>query len=167
MKIKGFTLIELLITIVILVGLSSMGIASYAYLIRKNEQQMIIDQLKTAVQYAKIQAITLGNPVYLAPLDTNLDWSNGAILYTFNKKTNKSELVYQWQWHHPQWSITWTGINFAHKIMFTNNPANAISNGHFTLVNFQTGKQTVIILNRLGRIRVTSQKLRETSSRTT
>jgi prepilin-type N-terminal cleavage/methylation domain-containing protein len=156
MKIKGFTLLELLITLVLLVTLSTLSVVSYSYLLRKNEQQTIVDELRTAVQYAKIQALILGHPVTLAPLDASLNWSNGLVLSSWNKKTNKMEVLYQWQWHHPCWSLTWIGARSTDKVIFSNNPASAISNGRFTLMNPETHKTVVIILNRLGRIRIGS-----------
>lgn len=155
-KIKGFTLFELLITIMLLVSLSSMAIASYSYFLRKNEQQVIKDNLKKAVQYARMQALILDTTVFLAPLADSLNWVNGLILGTKNKKTNKIKILYQWQWHHAHWELSWVGAQTGNRIIFSNNPLSAMSNGHFTLRNRETNKQTVIILNRLGRIRETN-----------
>lgn len=155
MKIKGFTLMELLITISVFVVLSIIGIASYAYLLQKNEQQTIVDALRTAIQYAKIQAIIHNNPVYLVPLEVTGDWSKGMALNFLNKKTNQTELIYQWKWNHPNWSLSWSGVNAANRISCANNPTQAISNGHFNLINKQSKEHVTIILNRLGRIKVT------------
>ncbi|MBI2785081.1 MAG: GspH/FimT family pseudopilin [Legionella longbeachae] len=157
MKTKGFTLLELLITTVIFIGLSLIGITSYSCLVHKNEQSTLVDELQRVIQYAKIQAIILGNPVYLVPLDASLNWSNGLILTTLNQKTEQMDLIYQWQWHHPQWNLNWVGVNSINKIIFSNNPAQAISNGRFILTNKYTKDKVTIILNRLGRLRVTSQ----------
>ena len=157
MKIKGFTLLELLITMFLFIILSFIGIASYSYLLNKNEQQTIIDELRTAIQYAKFQANILGHPVHLAPLDGSLNWTKGMALSVLNKQNNKMELIYQWQWQHPRWNLNWEGVRSTDKIIFSNNPIQAISNGHFTLVNTHTHEQIVIILNRLGRVRVSSQ----------
>lgn len=154
MKKKGFTLVELLISLVIFIGLSTLGIASYSYIVRKNEQQTIVDELRTAVQYAKIQAVIRGETISLGPSDSSFNWANGLQLTTWNKKTQTRELLYQWQWHHLRWSLTWNGVRSLNRVIFSNNPANAISNGHFTLENFDTHQQLVIILNRLGRIKL-------------
>lgn len=152
---KGFTLLELLITTILLAALSTMGLASYTYLIQRNEQQTIIDELKVAVQYAKIQAIISGGTVSLSSGDeTSLNWANGMVLTALNKTTHKIEQLYRWQWHHPRWALNWKGAFSAEKITFSNNPTQAISNGRFTLTNTQTNQQKVLILNRLGRLRV-------------
>lgn len=156
MKVKGFTLFELLITISLLLSLSIVGIGSYTYFMRKNEQKALIDELRTAIQYAKMQAIILGNSVYLAPLDISSSWSKGMVLNFLNKKTNKIELIYQWQWSHPRWDLNWEGVSLTNKIVFSTHPGQAISNGRFILINKDTHEQVVIILNRLGRIRVSN-----------
>ena len=153
-KKNGFTFIEMLITLVILAVLSTLTVSSYSYFLQKNEEQIIEDELRTAVQYSKMQAINLAKPVFLQPLDASLNWSNGVALSTLNKQTNKTELLYQWQWHHPRWGVTWTGVRIYNKVTFSNNPISAISNGRFTLTNLDTHQQVIIILNRLGRTRV-------------
>lgn len=156
MKLKGFTLIEVLITLILLAGLSLLSFSSSSFLRHKNERQLIIDELRTAVQYAKIQAINLGHPVSLSPFDIQLNWSKGMILTQHNSKTNKTDILYQWQWHHPHWNITWSGINSPNRIILSNNPISAISNGKFILIDLYTKERVVIILNKLGRIRVKS-----------
>jgi Tfp pilus assembly protein FimT len=90
-------------------------------------------------------------------LDASLNWSKGIILNTLNEKNNQMERIYQWQWAHPRWGLDWEGVRSKDKITFSNNPAQAISNGHFTLKNAQTHEQIVIILNKLGRVRITSR----------
>jgi Tfp pilus assembly protein FimT len=156
-KIIGFTLLELLITMAVFVGLSIIGIGSYNYFIQNNEQHIIIDELRTAIQYAKVQAMIKGNPVFLAPLDVSTNWSTGMSLNFLNKKTNQAEIIYQWQWSHPRWILNWVGVSSNNKIIFSNNPTQAISNGHFNLINKTTHEQVTLILNRLGRIRVRGQ----------
>ncbi|MDR3442361.1 MAG: GspH/FimT family pseudopilin [Legionella sp.] len=156
MKLKGFTLIELMITVVVVAVLSTIGIASYTYLLRKNEQQTILDELRTAVQFAKIQAMITGRPVYLSPVDALSGWSNGLKLSALNQQTHKMDLLYQWQWQHPRWRLTWKGAQASDKIVVSNNPATAITNGRFSLVNVDSHQHVGIILNRLGRIRLSN-----------
>ncbi|KTD15618.1 Tfp type 4 fimbrial pilin related signal peptide protein domain protein [Legionella gratiana] len=156
MKAIGFTLLELLITMTLVVALLMISISSYSYFIKKNEQQVIIDELRTALQYAKIQAMILDKPVFLVPLDTSMNWSKGITLNYLNKKTNQLELIYQWQWNYQHWSLNWVGVSSKDKIIFSNNPTQAISNGRFNLINNNTQEQMTLILNRLGRIRVSN-----------
>lgn len=153
MNKNGFTLLESLITLIVVIGLITLGIASYSYIVRKNEQQTIVDELRTAVQYAKLQAVIRGETISLGPLNSSFNWANGLKLTSWNKRTQTNELLYQWQWRHVRWSLTWQGARSLKRVTFSNNPANAISNGHFTLENLDTHQQVVIILNRLGRIK--------------
>ena len=157
MKLNGFTLVETLIILIMISILTLISVTSASFLIHKNERQTIVDEIRTAIQYAKMQAISLGHPVSLMPLDVELNWSKGMILTQQNNKTNTTAILYQWQWHHPRWNITWSGINSPNKITLSNNPISAISNGTFVLFDSYTKERVVLILNRLGRVKITSQ----------
>ena len=135
MKIKGFTLIEVLIALICFAGLSLFGVISASFLKYKHERQIIVDEIQTAIHYAKIQAVTRGNPVYLIPFDQTDNWSKGMKLIQYNSKKNTIDLLYQWEWHHPRWSITWNGVSSLNKIILSNNPGSAISNGKFVISN--------------------------------
>jgi prepilin-type N-terminal cleavage/methylation domain-containing protein len=150
---SGFTLMELIVTVIVFSVLALISISSSLYLTEKNEQQKIVDALRTIVQYAKIQAIQLGNPVYLLPLDPKSDWSKGLMLSSKNKTSHQMETLYQWQWHHPRWNLLWSGVHYKDKITFSNNPITAMSNGTFHLTNKRTQQGVDIVLNRLGRVR--------------
>jgi len=153
-KVNGFTLIEMLFTLMFIAVLSLFSVTSASFLVHKNEQQTIVDEIKTAIQYAKTQAVSLGHPVSLSPNDKELNWSKGVILTRMQSKTGNNPVLYQWNWHHPRWDITWAGMNSPHKIILSNNPVSAISNGHFVLFNTRTKERVELILNRLGRIRI-------------
>lgn len=154
MKIKGFTLLELLITMSLLLVVSTLSVVSYSYLLRKNEQQVLIDELKIALHYAKTQAFILGKTVFLNSIDDTPNWANGMFLSSLNYKTQRLERIHQWQWHHPRFSLTWDGVRIANQLSFSPNHARAISNGRFILMNHETRQQIIIILNRLGRVRI-------------
>lgn len=157
-KINGFTLIEMLFTLMLIAILSIFSLTSASFIMYKNDQQTIVDEIRTAIQYAKNQAVILGHPVSLSPGDKELNWSKGIILSRMQSKTGKSPVLYQWSWHHPHWNITWSGMNSPHKISLSNNPVSAISNGHFVLFNTRTKERVELILNRLGRIRIKSME---------
>lgn len=150
---SGFTLMELIITLIVFSILALISINSSLYLTEKNEQQKIVDELRTIVQYARIQAIQLGAPVYLLPLDPGSDWSKGLILSSKTKTSHQMETLSQWQWHHPRWNLVWSGVRSNDKITFSNNPVTAISNGTFHLTNKRTQQGVDMVLNRLGRVR--------------
>lgn len=151
---KGYTLIETLLGLALLAVLFVFSVMSYSSFMHRNDKQTLIDEINVAVQYAKAQAILLGNPVYLAPLSSTFNWSEGMVLNQLNKHSGKMELLFQWQFHHPNWRMSWSGVNAAKNITLSNNPAKAISNGQFVLTNNHTKEEVVIILNRLGRIRI-------------
>lgn len=150
---KGFTLLELLIVLSIVGIISLFSMASYSLLLEKNEEQIIVDDIKSAIHYARIQAVSYGHQVTLTPLDAHSDWSKGIKITQLDKKTNKELVVHQWQWPRRKWSLIWSGVN-SEKIIFSNNPVNAISNGTFTLSSLPSKKKKIIVLNRIGRIRV-------------
>lgn len=156
MKIKGFTLIEILITLICFVGLSLFSVISASFLKYKHEQQIIVDEIKTAIHYAKIQAVVRGRPVYLVPFDQEDNWSKGMKLTQYNDNKKAMDVLYQWEWHHPRWSITWNGVSSLNKITLSNSPGSAISNGKFVVSNPYTQEHMIIVLNRLGRIKIKS-----------
>lgn len=159
MKIKGFTLIELVIVLAVLALLSLLSTGSSTQLISNNEKQAVIDDIRTLVQYARIQAVSNGHQVYLSPLNPDLNWSKGIILSRFNPHLNREEVIHTRQWNLRYWEVSWSGVNTGKKIIFANNTSNSISNGTFTLSNVRTHDKISITLNRVGRIRV-SQKYR-------
>lgn len=151
---KGFTFLELLITLSVVLILSIIGITSYSSLRQKNELQVIEDELKTVIHYAKIQSIILDKSVSLSPSSSSLNWAKGIKLSALNKKTGELKLLYQWQWQHPRWHITWRGVHSSNSLNFSKHLTHAISNGQFIVVNLDTHQKVIMILNRLGRIRV-------------
>ena len=154
MSKNGFTLIELMVTLVLVIVVTTLATYTSADFLKRNEQQVIMDELRTAIQYAKLQAIHLGQPVYLTALDAHMNWALGAKLSIHNYKTKTTEDIFQWQWNHPNWFIEWRGANRTNTIVFSSNTTQAISNGHFTITNRYKQDRIKIILNKLGRVRV-------------
>ncbi|MCW8437605.1 GspH/FimT family pseudopilin [Legionella pneumophila] len=154
MKITGFTLLETMLTLALLVGLLLLGSWSFFSLIQNNARETLVNSIKTAIQYSKIQAIHLGHPIYLLPFGSNENWSRGMVLAKLNQTTNKTELIHQWQWSSNSWNINWKGVDSNHRIIISNIPNRAMSNGKFILNNKRTNEKVVVTLNRLGRVRV-------------
>lgn len=150
---NGFTLMELICTLAVLSLLTFLGIASTSDLLKRNEQQIILDELNTAIKYAKMQAIHINKPMYLFSLNDQGNWAKGMRLQIRNIKTQQFELIHQWQWHHPQWLISWSGINGSDFLQVPSNPSTAIANGSFDLYNIGTGKHLFLKINRLGRVK--------------
>lgn len=138
---------ELSITLAAVGILATVGLTTNAYFTQKNEQQRLVDDLKNAIEFSKLQAIQLGKPVTLEPIDPNQNWAQGLVLNT------KEKVLYQWQWHYPLWILQWVGVRSTNKITFSNNPVNAISNGTFHLSHVGSNLGVDLVLNRLGRVR--------------
>ncbi|CZJ03061.1 Tfp pilus assembly protein FimT [Legionella pneumophila] len=154
MKIIGFTLLETMLALALLLGLLLLGSWSFFSLIQSNERESLVNSIKTAIQYSKIQAIHLGHPIYLLPFGSNENWSRGMVLAKLNRKSNKTVLIYQWQWSSNSWNINWKGVDSNHRIIISNIPNRAMSNGKFILNNRRTNEKIVVTLNKLGRVRV-------------
>jgi type IV fimbrial biogenesis protein FimT len=151
---KGFTLLELLFVLFIISILSLIGIFSSYSLVSKTEQQIVLDSLRSAIQYAKIKAIYSGKTVFLSSLDDNANWNEGVKLTQVNRMTQQVSLIHEWQWHYPHWVIDWVGASSSKYIMISADPTNAISNGHFTVFNPYTTERVHLVLNRLGRVNI-------------
>lgn len=150
-KDKGYTLIELLFVLGVFSALCFFSISSLTGLRHRNEEQVILDEIKSAIQFAKIQAVNLKQPLYLSALDSN--WSEGIGLFRMDYKSLKKILVQQWSWKHTSWDMTWSGVSGGKQIIIFSDIAQSMSNGRFILKNTQTRKQIVLTLNRLGRIK--------------
>lgn len=147
---KGFTLLEMIMVLFIVSILSFIGIQSMPNFMSRNEKEILIDEIKMAVDYAKTRSVNAGKRLKLLPLDNDLNWSKGAQL--LEVKTQKIDHV--WQWRHAHWAVYWQGVHASKTILLTPNPMNAISNGHFNLINLDTKEEVHLVLNRLGRLKI-------------
>lgn len=147
----GITFIECIIVLSLMVILSVFSISSWTSMRQNNERDVLINEIKTAIHYAKIQALNRGQPVVLLSLDKEQqDWSLGMLLTL--KKTQ--EILYQWRWHHHYWLVQWIGAQNTKAVVISDSPRHAMSNGKFILTNARTQERTMLVLNRLGRIDV-------------
>ena len=159
MNIKGFTFIEIVIVLILITVLTLLSVGSSSQLISNNEKQALVDDIRSIMQYARVQAVSRGHTVYLAPLDAELNWSKGVVLTQYNKKMNRDEVIHQWQWSYHHWTVNWSGVHASHNIAFAHDTVHAISNGTFTLCNILTHEKIEIIVNRLGRVRMNYRAL--------
>lgn len=155
MRSRGFSLLEALITLVVVSFLTGIAINSLGFFRVHNEQHLIEDELVRVVQYAKMQALSLGHAVYLTPLNpSESNWAKGIRLVHINSLTQQPELLYEWGWHHPRWQLIWSGVGDSSKIVFAAAANHMISNGHFHLTDMSHKHQSNLTINRLGRIKV-------------
>lgn len=151
-KDNGYTLIELLFVLGVFSALCLFSMSSLTGLRQRNEEQILLDEMRVVIQFAKVQAVNLNQPLYLTALNSN--WSEGIALFRTDYKSLKKTLVQQWSWKHPSWDIAWSGVNGDKQIIISADIAQSMSNGRFILNNTQTTKQIVLTLNRLGRIKI-------------
>lgn len=146
---------ELLIVLALISIVALLCFSTSVLLVNKNEQQILLDELKNCIQHAKIHAIQSGHSLYLGPIDPSLNWAKGIKLMQFNKDHQLKPLR-QWIGSHSNWNLTWSGTDSSKLLQISNNPTNAISNGTFVLLNTRTQEQFYIRVNRLGRMRKVS-----------
>jgi prepilin-type N-terminal cleavage/methylation domain-containing protein len=154
MKKHGFTLIELLCTLSVCAMLLFSASASWTAFKESNEQKVLIDEIKNAIHYATLKAMSDGQAMRLAPKELVLDWSKGMDLVALSTPNHEMHLVHTWTWRPHHWGIQWFGVHGSHYIDIQANTLKAMSNGRFVLTNKRTQEQIVLVLNRLGRIRV-------------
>ncbi|CDZ79171.1 type II secretion system protein H [Legionella massiliensis] len=152
---RGFSLVELLLSILLIGILLAFSTPFGLDLYRKNQLEIVKDELAALINFARATAILQGKPLVLAPLPGGLDWSKGAILFADNKTHQYSENIkpiHLWQWHHKGLQLSWQGLHSVNYLIFSADPNHSASSGHFTIQN-DKGASTQLTLNRLGRVR--------------
>jgi type IV fimbrial biogenesis protein FimT len=91
MKTKGFTLIELMITLSILAIVMAIAFPSFSSLLTKQKIKSKRDELMSAFQYARTEAVTRNRSVSICPstdpwgsspaCSESTDWSTGWIVF--------------------------------------------------------------------------------------
>lgn len=147
MKKDGFTLLETLISITVCTYLVFSAFSSWWHFKQKNKEQYIINEIKMAIHYAKIQAINSNQSLQIK----THNWSKGMDLTSVHD--NKMVLLHQWRWDNPDWDIYWQGVNGLESIVIMGTSSSAMSNGRFILTNKHDGKKIELVLNKLGRLR--------------
>jgi len=151
----GVTLVELLLGLAILAVVWFFCVPFGAQQYKKNQLNLVVDELNTIIHYAKIQALLLGEPLVLTPLPASDDWSLGMILFVDNKKhqyTEGSKLIHEWRWHSDAINVKWQGFQSSHYLLFDNNLRHSAVNGYFLINN--NLQQYKVIVNRVGRTRI-------------
>src|SRR5690625_331574 len=64
-RIRGFTLIELMVTLAVFAIVAGLAIPSFTQMIRDNRSVALADNLLSAAQYARAQAVTVKGAVSL------------------------------------------------------------------------------------------------------
>jgi Tfp pilus assembly protein FimT len=156
LKIKkyeiGVTLLELIILLAITGILYIIYIPISQLYLQHNHLEIVENDIKGAIRYARNMALIRGENLALIPL-TN-DWSTGMQLIVDNplhRYNDKDELIHQWQWYPIKLKITWHGFQSNYFLSFTPNFKQSSLSGHFLIIDL-AGKQKKLVVNRIGRV---------------
>lgn len=123
---------------------------------QKNQVQVVQDNIKSALRYAKMHALTTGHRVILTPLQHSNDWSDGMLLFLDNAKhryTPDDTLIHEWHWQSPGIEVTWKGFQSNHYLLFSADVSQNAVNGTF-FIKSDSNSIAKIVINKLGRIRL-------------
>lgn len=154
-KKSGFTLIELLITLCVCVVLFLLTAQNFTYLQRSNARTALTDHLTSSIHYANLAAMTEAQGVYLKPLLSRDNWALGIGLFA----VSGNQLLYSWDWHYPGWQVQWRGFESKEHLRLGAGPEHAASSGHFIITNLTTHEKSKLVLNRLGRVVKSEEKI--------
>ena len=147
-KAQGFTLVELMVTLALLAVIANIAVPALESLITRNRQQALMEQVASALNNARAQAILQRSIIEVCGSQDgkkcSADWSSGWLI-----RTSSGQILQHIQLPSHD-ALRWSG--FQKSIRFHNNGSSPISNGRF----YQCHKQKVawqLILNRQGRLR--------------
>ncbi|MDP3559551.1 MAG: prepilin-type N-terminal cleavage/methylation domain-containing protein [Legionellaceae bacterium] len=146
----GFTLFECLIVLTILGMLCAFALPFQAQQIEKTRQKLLIEEIKSAIAYARVMALSQQKVLHLQPLDAEGDWSQGACLS--QEMTEPKHCLRIWRWKQRGFQVFWQGFPAQKYIRFASFITQLASNGYFRVQSPLLGPRT-LVLNRLGHMR--------------
>ena len=146
LKIAGFTLVESLISLALFALLLLISIPYTARLYQKNQVQVIQDEIKGAIRFSRLRALSEGQDLVLMPRAASNDWSSGMQLM------NSGHRLFEWHWASPQIHVTWHGFQSNHFLRFSPDANRYATNGYF-FIQSASFPPVKIVVNRLGRVR--------------
>ncbi|MEI8572788.1 prepilin-type N-terminal cleavage/methylation domain-containing protein [Methylomonas sp. LW13] len=172
---KGFTLVELMVTIAIAGVLVGIAIPSFTSIISNNRLTTSANELVTALNLARSEAVKRGVSVTVRKIDdksstnknktawASANWEQGWDVFTDandNGEFDTGDDVLLKTYAALSASYTLRGNNFANFIRFTSS-GQSNTNGSFVICNNSDGNNTpeantsrLIIVNSIGRVRM-------------
>ena len=152
----GFTLIELLVSMAVVAIVICYSFSFAPLLHKKNQLQVVTDEVKSAIQFAKTQALLTGDILALTRLPEASDWSEGMLLFVDNTKHQYAQdvkLLHEWHWNSSEIHVKWQGFQSKDYLLFAPDISSSTVNGYFIIKN-SLQHQVRLIVNRLGRVKV-------------
>lgn len=146
----GLALLELMGVLAIMAVVFCASIPLWTDLFKKNQSDIVVNQIKNAIQTAKIQALLRGEPIILSKLQGTDDWSKGMQLST----QETQQALQEWYWK-PSISVEWQGFQSKTYLRFSPVLRENITNGQFIIRN--VNQQIRLIVNRLGNVKINFQ----------
>jgi prepilin-type N-terminal cleavage/methylation domain-containing protein len=152
-KKQGFSLIELLLGLSLLAALFVCGLLVAPSLYQTNKIQTVAYTLKTAINFAKTEALSTGESLVLAPLSAS-DWSKGMVLFVdhahHHQWTPDVTSLHEWRWSDPNLRVIWRGFQSDNYLLFSPEMSRYAVNGYFLI--FNKSQRIQLVVNRLGRV---------------
>ena len=151
----GLTLLELVVSLSLFAILLCLSFSFAPSLYKKNKLQVVSNEVKGAIQHAKLQALLTGETLVLARLPGAREWSSGMVLFVDNGShqcTSVTKILHEWHWHSSEIQDSWHGFQSQDYLLFSPDMSRNTVNGSFEITN--SIKQKIkLVVNRLGRIK--------------
>ena len=163
---KGITLIEMLVVLMIVAMVLVMATPMYDHHRARIDAETSMAQLQTAIQMARLSALSYGVPVTLCPSQDKEhcqgDWSQGLMVFTdpeqAHQMTKESHVLRVFQLNLPRAQLSLRAFPESHYVTFLPRGYNHRQNGTFYYTDRQVGIYQRLIINRMGRVRLANDK---------
>jgi len=146
----GLTLVELLICLTIVALVCCFTAPFTPSLFQKSQSDVLMDDIRNAIHYAKLQAVLRGHRLILMHQPDTVDWSSGMALYEDQGKLKK-QLIHEWRWPTFKGHVIWHGLQSKHYLRFEPDLNQSTVNGTF-VIEMNQHKSLKLVVNRLGRV---------------
>jgi len=151
----GFTFIELCITLFLLTIIGYFSYSSVAALYKKNQWQVLKDEVKAAVAFAKTHSMIGNQALVLSRLPGSTEWADGMLLFVDNNEhqyRSGVKIIHEWHWHKNNVHLEWHGFQSKTSLIFSSDLRKSTCNGRFLFTSPSHASATMLV-NRLGRVK--------------
>ncbi|GLS27924.1 GspH/FimT family pseudopilin [Marinibactrum halimedae] len=159
---QGYTFIEIFFTLCIATILVSMALPSWSAFQDRNTQSISYNALLSAVNFARMQAISQGEHTTLCPKQTpntcGTDWTNGILVFTDKNRNgsidNAETPLREFTLSSKEHSLIWSSFQRKTYLTFTREGVTANQNGTFVYcpANKTPDLGWAMIINKAGRV---------------